>query len=185
MTERRKQIEAERGDLTEEEERVFKAVAIDVGVGLDGGDVFYGNIGSLERMTNTVIGDNVNAASRLEGLTRIYQVPVICSDYVKDNATAYGSEFTFVEIDRVKVKGKTQSSGIYWPVPEDELDEELNQKISIFSDALHHYYDGDWATARRQFKECKLSVAEVFLDRIGNKNQAPEGWDGIWQMETK
>ncbi len=52
---------------------------LSVGVGIDGGRIFYGNIGSFDHMTNTVIGDEVNSASRLEGLTKIYSVPVICS----------------------------------------------------------------------------------------------------------
>ena len=78
MIARREEIEKTR-QLTESEEKVYKAVLIDVGVGIDGGNVFYGNIGSNEHMTNTVIGDNVNSASRLEGLTRIYHLPVICS----------------------------------------------------------------------------------------------------------
>ena len=53
--------------------------------GIDGGEVFYGTLGSYVRMTNTVIGDNVNAASRMEGLTRVYKVPVICSEYVRND----------------------------------------------------------------------------------------------------
>ena len=82
MIERRAEIEQTR-NLTEAEERVFKAVLLDVGVGIDGGTVFYGNIGSDEHMTNTVIGDNVNSASRLEGLTRVYHLPVIVSDFIR------------------------------------------------------------------------------------------------------
>ncbi|MCI5541857.1 MAG: adenylate/guanylate cyclase domain-containing protein [Treponema berlinense] len=104
---RRTEIEKER-TLTEAEDRVFKAVLIDVGVGIDGGNVFYGNIGSDEHMTNTVIGDNVNSASRLEGLTRIYHLPVICSEYVKNEVEKFSDKYTFYEIDTVQVKGKTE-----------------------------------------------------------------------------
>ena len=91
---RRKEIEKQR-TLTVAEENVYKAVLIDVGVGIDGGNVFYGNIGSNEHMTNTVIGDNVNSASRLEGLTRIYHLPVICSEYVKEEVESISNIYTF------------------------------------------------------------------------------------------
>lgn len=84
----RETIIKKRGALTPTEEAVYKAVLLEVGVGIDGGDVFYGNIGSYERMTNTVIGDNVNSSSRLEGLTRIYKVPVICSEFRQERGGA-------------------------------------------------------------------------------------------------
>ena len=90
MQARRQEIEKTRS-LTESEERVFQAVMVDVGVGIDGGKVFYGTIGRNDfadprqaHMTNTVIGDTVNSASRLEGLTRIYHIPVVVSESIKD-----------------------------------------------------------------------------------------------------
>ncbi|HOG64211.1 MAG TPA: adenylate/guanylate cyclase domain-containing protein, partial [Spirochaetota bacterium] len=109
MTEIKRNVEKQQGRLSDAEERVYQAVLIEVGVGIDGGMVFYGNIGSNERMTNTVIGDNVNSASRLEGLTRVYHVPVICSEYVKNDVEANvpGHGYIFVELDTVQVKGKT------------------------------------------------------------------------------
>ena len=116
MIERRREIEQSRS-LTEAEERIYKAVLIDIGVGIDGGTVFYGNIGSDEHMTNTVIGDNVNSASRLEGLTRIYKLPVIVSGYIKDEIEGAGiTKYKFFEIDTVQVKGKTEGKKIYFPL---------------------------------------------------------------------
>ncbi len=183
MIERRAQIEKERA-LTDAEERVYKAVLIDVGVGIDGGTVFYGNIGSNEHMTNTVIGDNVNSASRLEGLTRIYHLPVICSQYVKNEVEKQTEKYSFFEIDTVQVKGKTEGKKIYFPVALDECEEGTAQKFDIYEQALSAYYKGDWTQARAGFKKCSLEVARVFIERMGRQS-APADWSGIWTMTTK
>lgn len=182
MIEKRAQIERSRA-LTEAEERIYQAVLIDIGVGIDGGNVFYGNIGSDEHMTNTVIGDNVNSASRLEGLTRIYHLPVIVSDYVKDEVERAGVlKYKFFEIDTVQVKGKTEGKKIYFPMDTGLQNDE--EAFGVFEGALQAYYEGDWKKARREFKKCGLETAQVFLERIGAKN-APEDWSGIWTMQTK
>ncbi len=180
---RRKEIEEKRA-LTESEERVYKAVLLDVGVGIDGGKVFYGNIGSCEHMTNTVIGDNVNSASRLEGLTRVYGVPVITSEYVKKEVEKVTNQYRFVEVDTVQVKGKTEGKKIYVPIDIYEVEKDILEKYDVFEQGLYAYYEGDWKNARQMFKKCELSIADVFLKRISVK-QAPEGWNGIWAMTTK
>ena len=180
---RRKEIEETR-PLTESEEKVFKAVLLDVGVGIDGGNVFYGNIGSSEHMTNTVIGDNVNSASRLEGLTRVYKIPVIVSEYVKNEVESATSAYKFIEIDTVQVKGKTEGKKIFFPIDVSSADEEIIRKYEIFQLGLQAYYDGDWKQARALFKTCELDVGKVFLERISIR-QAPADWSGIWTMTTK
>ena len=183
---RRAQIEEKRA-LTEAEERIYQAVLLDIGVGIDGGNVFYGNIGSEEHMTNTVIGDNVNSASRLEGLTRIYRLPVIVSSYIKDEIEKAGiTKYKFFEIDTVQVKGKTQGKKIYFP-----YDTLVANSLSAsgedfenYEKALQSYYRGDWDSARREFKNCPLEAAQVFLERIADKS-APDNWSGIWTMQSK
>ena len=181
---RRVEIEKKR-KLTESEEKIFIAVSLDVGVGIDGGNVFYGNIGSNEHMANTVIGDNVNSASRLEGLTRIYHLPVIVSEYIKDEVLEETTRFKFYEIDTVQVKGKTQGKKIYFPFDTNEMDNALLAKYDLYEEGLQAYYSGDWKTARKAFKNADLpDVTEVFMERMGNKG-APEGWNGIWAMTTK
>jgi class 3 adenylate cyclase len=186
MHKRKEEIIRTKGALTELEEKVYKAVLLEVGVGIDGGLVFYGNIGSYVRMTNTVIGDNVNAASRLEGLTRVYKVPVICSKYVKDEIEKTSSKFgiTFVELDTVQVKGKTEGVTVYWPIPQDRMTKEIQDNIKIFSDALKDYYKGDWVKANEKFVKVDLALAEVFKDRT-QKKIPPSNWSGIWTMTTK
>lgn len=190
MQDRREEIEKQR-KLTESEESVFQAVMVDVGVGVDGGKVFYGTIGRNDfddprqsHMTNTVIGDTVNSASRLEGLTRIYHIPVIVSESIKDEVTAETARYKFIEIDTVQVKGKTKGKKIYFPFDTNEMDEALLEKYQKFEEGLKAYYDGDWKAARKIFKGLELDVTQVFLERMGIKS-APADWSGIWTMTTK
>ena len=190
MQGRREEIEKQR-KLTESEESVFQAVMVDVGVGVDGGKVFYGTIGRNDfddprqsHMTNTVIGDTVNSASRLEGLTRIYHIPVVVSESIKDEVTAETARYKFIEIDTVQVKGKTKGKKIYFPFDTNEMDEALLEKYQKSEEGLKAYYDGDWKAARKIFKGLELDVTQVFLERMGIKS-APADWSGIWTMTTK
>ncbi len=183
LIERRKTIETER-PLTESEERVYKAVLLEVGVGIDGGNVFYGNIGSSDHMTNTVIGDNVNSASRLEGLTRIYGLPIIVSKYIKDEVEAVSSQYKFVEIDTVQVKGKTEGKKIYTPIDLTHTTDEEIVQYGLFEKALALYYAGEWSKAKRVFEKVELPASQIFMNRIKSR-KPPEGWNGIWTMETK
>ncbi|MDH4199304.1 MAG: adenylate/guanylate cyclase domain-containing protein [Spirochaetia bacterium] len=186
MTEKRDQLIKQKKKLTKEEEKVYRAVLLEVGVGIDGGHVFYGTIGSYVRMTNTVIGDNVNAASRLEGLTRIYELPIICSEYVKDDVESHieGLPMYFMEIDTVQVKGKTIGKKIYWPILEEHYTTKLKKEVKTFSAGLEYYYKGDWKKAHAEFNKCNLTVSKEFRMRTESL-KAPKDWNGIWQMTTK
>lgn len=190
---RREEIEKKR-KLTLAEERVYKACLVDIGVGIDGGKVFYGNIGSEEHMANTVIGDDVNSASRIEGLTRLYFLPVLSSEYIKKETEKLSNQYDFIEIDTVQVKGKTEGCKIYFPMDLQKEKEEVHKGFEKYGEALKNYYSGDWVAARRLFKEFKKEMTknesdyqllgDVFLHRMGLKN-APENWSGIWSMTTK
>jgi class 3 adenylate cyclase len=183
MTAKKDQILQRKGSLTDEEERVYRAVLLEVGVGIDGGEVFYGTIGSYERMTNTVIGDNVNSSSRLEGLTRMYRVPVICSEYIKKEVEAGHDDFVFLELDQVQVKGKTIAAKIYYPIPVSIVTDGMRQDIEKYQQGLENYYSGKWQKAHPLFAECSLAPALLFADRTNR--ECPKDWSGIWTMTSK
>lgn len=185
MSKVRDKLQKEKGKLSPDEERIYKAVLLEIGVGIDGGEVFYGTLGSYVRMTNTVIGDNVNAASRLEGLTRVYKLPIICSEYIKNDVETNVKDhgIRFVEIDTVQVKGKTTGRKVYWPLVEKDIDKNLKKEITYFETGLKLYYMGDWQLAKKHFDKCKHPVAEVFKERTTGK--CPKKWNGIWEMTTK
>ncbi len=184
MHDRREEILRTRGSLTEAEEQVYQAVLLQVGVGIDGGEVFYGNIGSEERMVNTVIGDNVNSSARLEGLTRFYNTPIIVSDYVKDEVEREYADYFFLELDTVQVKGKTAGKQVYWPIERESIDDHFEKDLNAFSQGLQLYYEGDWPRAHEAFRECTLQIADIFAERTKDKT-APSDWNGIWTMTEK
>ncbi len=186
MEEKRKQMIRENGSLSEEEEKVFKAVMLEVGVGIDGGEVFYGTIGSYLRMTNTVIGDRVNSSSRLEGLTRIYKVPMIVSEYVRNDIIqdAPDSGIHFLELDTVQVKGKTTGTRIFWPLLKEMQTKKIMEETKLFGEGLEAYYAGSWSKAYRLFSKLTLPMAEEFRSRT-RATKMPDNWNGIWEMKTK
>jgi len=184
MTETKELTEKERGGLSPAELKVYQAVMLEVGVGIDGGAVFYGNIGSSERMTNTVIGDNVNSASRLEGLTRVYKVPIICSDFVVNEVLSETDRFVFVELDTVQVKGKTEGKKIFFPLDRTNVPAAEIGKFERYGTGLAAYYAGRWDEAATEFAACGIPAASVFLQRIDGRT-APPNWNGVWTMESK
>ena len=85
-----------------------KAEEISIGIGLNTGPVNVGNIGSAKRLAWTVMGDNVNLASRLEGMTKQYRSRIVISEgtYIQ-----VADHFVCRELDRIRVKGKHQPVG--------------------------------------------------------------------------
>jgi adenylate cyclase len=83
---------------------------VKVGVGVNSGEVVVGNMGSAQRFDYTVLGDAVNVASRIEGMSKDYGVPMIVGEAT---VAMIGDAFAFTLLDRIAVRGKTEPLGIY------------------------------------------------------------------------
>jgi adenylate cyclase len=162
---------------------------IQIGVGINTGRMSLGNMGSRVRLAYTVMGDAVNVASRLEGLTREYGADIIVGE---DTCTAV-SGVVFREIDRVRVKGKDTAISIFEPLGlEDELSPSVLDELQLFQEALHLYRRQRWDAAEQLLAKLAGSARQsqlyaTFIRRIEylRANPPGAGWDGAFTFQTK
>jgi adenylate cyclase len=160
--------------------------------GINSGLMLVGNLGSQYRFAYGVLGDQVNLASRLEGLNRAYGTEILIGE---NTAQLVEDAFLLREIDLVRVKGRKQAVRVYELLARigAVLPPEQEKAITAYAAGIEAYRQQSWdealdlfGQALRLWPEDGASRTMAERSRIFRASPPPEGWDGVFeQLEKK
>ena len=173
----------------QEEYRAKGLPEIDIGIGLNTGEMSVGNMGSETVRSYTVMGDSVNLGSRLEGINKQYGTRIIISEFTFE---AVKDKFATREVDWVRVKGKAQPVRIFELLAEGAVPEPLREVIEHFNRGFKLYHERNFSDAVSSFDEGLKAfpddaVTQLYLERCQDylTEPPPENWDGVFNMKSK
>jgi len=163
---------------------------INIGIGINSGEMTVGNIGSADRLNYTIMGDHVNLASRLEGVNKEYGTRIIISQFTHDLIRQ--ADFTARELDSVRVKGKETPVTIYELLGYGAFYQHAQPLIRAFSEGLQAYKQRAWDAALAAFQEAlrldpEDRPSKLYIERCRTyqQNPPPEDWNGVFVMKNK
>jgi adenylate cyclase len=192
MQERVKLLNVQRAE--EAKAKGTRFVELNVGVGLNTGPCVVGNMGSDLRFDYSVLGDSVNLASRLEGQTKTYGLPIIIG---ARTAEAVKDKFALLEVDFITVKGKTEPEVIYTILGRREVaaTSQFERLYEASAKMLESYRSCEWDSVMAII-EASRGVAdhfgvngllELYCERVRvfRENPPPDDWNGVFALQTK
>jgi adenylate cyclase len=165
---------------------------ITIGVGLNTGSCCVGNMGSEQRLAYSVLGDAVNLASRLEGQSKTYGVPIVAGESLALEAP----EMAWLELDLVRVKGKDKTVRVFALLGDETAAREPWFRLAAMAqgEMLAAYRTGDWEKAGQALERVRQAGAGL-LDGVCDLYQwrlmefagapPPSGWTGVYAPAEK
>lgn len=165
---------------------------INVGLGLNTGEVNVGNMGSDRIFAYTALGDHMNLASRLEGLTKHYGVNLMISEFTLAALGASAGKYRIRPLDRVKVKGKSKPVEIFEVIPSWAAIAHESEMLDLYRTAYDLYMKADFSGAKQALERLLEQVpndkpSKSLLERCEEwiQNPPPPDWDGVTTFTTK